>query len=100
MEDKSVEDVCEWLSANADMPESVLDDFRGKNKICGPLCSRAPKVFPKSLQFYDCVSVGFTLDQEMDVCAGLATCPGDMIPKVGFRLKIHNALRTLYNQVS
>lgn len=54
------------------------------------------------------VSISLILDQEMDgkaVCAGLATCPGpdwlkDVVLKVGFRLKIHNALRTLYNQVS
>lgn len=33
MEDESVEEVCEWLSENADVPSSVLDDdFRGKKK--------------------------------------------------------------------
>ena len=49
---------------------------------------------------------GFNVsDQDMDgkaIAAGLATCPGpdwlkDVVAKVGLRLKVHTALRTLYN---
>lgn len=45
-------------------------------------------------------------DEDMDgdaVAVGLASSPGpdwlkDLVPKVGVRLKIHNALRSLYLQ--
>ena len=29
LESKSIEDICNWLRENADVPESVLDDFKG-----------------------------------------------------------------------
>lgn len=41
IEDKSIEDVCNWLRENTDVPESVLDDFRGRPKVLTHTVSRA-----------------------------------------------------------
>lgn len=49
----------------------------------------------------------FNSDEDMDgaaISAGLASCPGpdwlkDVLPRVGIRLKVHNALKALYHQV-
>lgn len=46
------------------------------------------------------------LDEDMDgsaISAGLGSGPGpdwlkDVVPKVGWRLKVHNALKELYHQ--
>ena len=43
------------------------------------------------------------IDEYLDGSVGLSTSPGpdwlkDVVSKVGLRLKVHNALRTLYNE--
>ena len=43
------------------------------------------------------------IDEYLDRSVGLSTSPGpdwlkDVVSKVGLRLKVHNALRTLYNE--
>lgn len=91
MEDKSVEDVCDWLEEKGFL-EDLLEAFWGKawksviiTHVNGPI-------------LYS--------DEDMKddaVAVGLSSSPGpdwlkDLVPKVGLRLKVHKALRSLYLQ--
>ena len=91
MESKSVDDICEWLEERG-FPKTVSQTFRGEESM---LC------------LHGCLAVFRTQisDEDLDgdaVAVCLPSSPGpdwlkDVV-KVGLRLKVHNALRTLYIQ--
>ena len=89
LENKSVDDICEWLEGKG-FSDAVLDIIRGN--------------FFNSTK-YQWLPPGFSLEQELDgnaIAMGLASSPGpdwikDIVPVLGVRLKIHHALRAIYN---
>ncbi len=55
---------------------------------------------------YTCKNLTWILEQELDgkaIAVGLASSPGpdwlkDVVPTLGLRLKVHNAVRTMYSE--
>lgn len=87
--DLSLEEICDFLMSQS-FSDVVIDSFKGMEILI---------FFP--LLYY--LGTFFFLDQQLDGCAitvGMASSPGpdwlkDVIPILGTRLKVHQALRTL-----
>lgn len=85
MEAKSLEEVCEYLE-DQEFPESVLESFRGLHI---QLIGSAQKLI-------------ICLEHQLDgsaIAVGIASSPGpnwltEVVPTLGTRLKVHQALRT------
>ena len=89
---ESVEDVTSWLQEKG-FSEDIIVAFKGNSKLC--------------TYVYGTLSSSLNItEQEMDgeaIAAVFATSPGpdclkDVLPKLGQRLKVYNALKTLYEQ--
>lgn len=92
LEDKSVDDICEYLEGKG-FSDSVTDVIKGNGY---------PRQDHSGVYHLDIMSC---VEQELDgnaIAMGLASSPGpdwikDIVPVLGVRLKVHHALRALYN---